>query len=73
MRKIAFFNRSRDLILTEEKPQNLTLRPCEYRKSQYVVRKSLVKFFMYICDKTDELYTLLKFKLIFTTFSWSQL
>ena len=28
--KIAFFNRSRDLILTEKKPQNLTLRPCEY-------------------------------------------
>lgn len=49
------FLKSRDLILTEEKPQNLTLRPCECRKSQYVVRKSLVKFFMYICDKTDEL------------------
>ena len=49
------FVRSRDLILTEEKPQNLTLRPCEYRKSQYVVGKSLVKFFMYTCDKTDEL------------------
>ena len=55
MPKIACFNRSRDLILTEEKPQNLTLRPCEYCKSQYVVRKSLAKFFMYICDETEEL------------------
>ena len=53
--KMPSFVRSRDLILTEEKPQNLTLRPFEYRKSQYVVRKILVKFFMYNCDKTDEL------------------
>lgn len=49
------FLRSRDLILTEENLKTSRYAPCEYRKSQYVVRKSLVKFFMYICDKTDEL------------------